>query len=104
MFVYLTITDVNIPKTKNNYYICGPEIMMKAVAEKLITLGINSEQIYLSLERYMKCGIGICGSCSYSGYRICADGPIFRYDKIKNLSHFNKAGRTRTGELKMFHQ
>ncbi|MDO9399636.1 MAG: dihydroorotate dehydrogenase electron transfer subunit [bacterium] len=96
------ITDVNIPKTKKNYYICGPEIMMKAVAEKLINLGINQEQIYLSLERYMKCGIGICGSCSCSGYRICADGPIFRYDKIKNLSHFNKAGRTRTGELKKY--
>ncbi len=93
------VTDAKIPKADGNYYVCGPEIMMKKVAEKLIKEGTKSERIFLSLERYMKCGIGICGNCPFSGYRVCTDGPVFRYDKIKDLPHFNKYKRTRTGEL-----
>jgi len=92
-------TDASIPKADHNYYVCGPEGMMEGVAEKLVNEGVGSERIYLSLERYMKCGAGICGSCSFSGYRVCADGPVFRYDKIKDLPHFNEWKRSRTGEL-----
>ena len=93
------VTDVDIPKSERNYYICGPEIMMKKVAEKLVNKGVRSDNIYLSLERYMKCVVGICGNCSFSGYSVCTDGPVFRYDKIRDLPHFNKFNRTRTGEL-----
>jgi len=93
------LTDAEIPIAKNNYYICGPEIMMKNTAEKLVKEGIDSKKIYLSIERYMKCGIGLCGNCSFSGYRVCTDGPVFNYSKIKDLPHFNKQKRIRTGEL-----
>ena len=96
------VTDAVIPEAEHNYYICGPEPMMENVAEKLISQGIDSKKIYLSIERYMKCGVGICGNCSFSGYRVCTDGPIFRYDKIQDLPHFNKLKRTRTGELIKF--
>ena len=91
-------TDIDIPKS-DNYFICGPEIMMKAVAEKLVNDGVNPSNIYLSMERYMKCAVGLCGSCSLSGYMICSDGPIFSYDKIKDLPHFNRFKRKKTGEL-----
>lgn len=93
-------TDVDIPESEHNYYICGPEIMMQKVAEKLVNGNVKAERIYLSMERYMKCAVGICGNCSFSGYRVCADGPVFRYDKIRDLPHLNKFWRTRTGELK----
>jgi dihydroorotate dehydrogenase electron transfer subunit len=92
-------TDIEIPKSDWPYYICGPEVMMAKTAEKLVSQGANPEKIYLSMERYMKCAVGICGNCSFDGYRICADGPVFRYDKVKDLPHFNKLHRTRTGEL-----
>lgn len=92
-------TDAEIPKWGGNYYLCGPEIMMKKVAEKLVNIGAQPEDIFLSIERYMKCAVGVCGNCSFSGYRVCADGPVFRYDKIKDLPHFNRYHRTKTGEL-----
>ncbi|OYT33940.1 MAG: dihydroorotate dehydrogenase electron transfer subunit [Candidatus Aenigmarchaeota archaeon ex4484_52] len=81
-----------------NYAVCGPEKMMKAIADKINI----PKQTYLSIERYMKCAIGLCGCCSFSGYRVCVDGPVFRYDKIKDLPHFAKKRRTRTGELVEF--
>lgn len=92
-------TDIDLPLTNHNYYLCGPEIMMHFVVKKLLTMGINPSKIYLSLERYMKCAIGLCGNCSISGYRVCADGPVFPYTTISSLPHFNKSERTRTGEL-----
>ena len=96
------VTDAKLPINDKNYYICGPEKMMKAVADKLISEGVKPDKIYLSMERYMKCAVGICGNCSFSGYRVCADGPVFRYDKIKDLPHFCQFKRTRTGELVKF--
>lgn len=64
-------------------YICGPEIMMKKAIEKLLLKKFDSEHIYLSLERRMRCGIGICGTCQFGHYLICIDGPVFRYSSIK---------------------
>lgn len=93
------VTDVKIPGASHHYIVCGPEIMMEKVGKKLIKEKVDPEHIYLSLERYMKCAVGICGNCSFSGYRVCADGPVFRYDQVKDLPDFVKKGRTRTGEL-----
>ncbi len=54
------------------YYVCGPESMMKRCAEIL-----PSKRVEYSLERYMKCGIGLCGSCEIGGNLVCKDGPVF---------------------------
>jgi len=91
--------DIELPKG-GTYLICGPEIMMKKVADKLVEQGAKPEDIYLSMERYMKCAMGICGNCSFDGYRVCADGPVFPYNVVKDLPHFNEVGRSRTGEIK----
>lgn len=64
---------------------CGPEIMMSASAEKLKELGLPGENIYLSMERNMNCGIGLCGHCQMGPHFICKDGPVFRYPDIKHL-------------------
>jgi len=66
--------------------ICGPPIMMKFVTQKFQELGLKDDQIYLSMERLMQCGIGQCGHCNIGKKYVCKDGPVFRYDKLKELT------------------
>ena len=65
--------------------VCGPEMMMKYSIEELVEKGIPEENIYLSLERNMKCAVGFCGHCQYGPKFICKDGPVFNYPEIKYL-------------------
>ena len=64
---------------------CGPPIMYKFVIQKLKEHGFKDEDIYLSLERRMYCGTGVCQHCAVGPYYVCKDGPVFRFDKIKNI-------------------
>jgi NAD(P)H-flavin reductase len=65
--------------------ICGPEIMMRFVTHDLERHGLVPQDIYLSMERNMKCAVGFCGHCQYGPHFICKDGPVFRYDQIRPL-------------------
>jgi len=65
--------------------ICGPEIMMRFVTRELETHGLKREDIYLSMERNMKCAVGFCGHCQYGPHFICKDGPVFSYATIQPL-------------------
>ncbi len=65
--------------------VCGPEIMMRFTLLELVKRGIPTENLYLSMERNMKCGIGLCGHCQYGPGFICKDGPVYRYDRVKDL-------------------
>jgi sulfite reductase subunit B len=65
--------------------ICGPPIMYRFVLMELLGKGIPETQIYLSLERRMKCGVGKCGHCQINELYCCQDGPVFRYADIKGL-------------------
>jgi NAD(P)H-flavin reductase len=65
--------------------ICGPEVMMRFTAMKLEERGVPADSIYVSLERNMKCGIGLCGHCQCGSTFICKDGPVYRYDRVKQL-------------------
>ena len=63
----------------------GPPVMYKFVIQKLIELGLQDEDIYVSLERRMHCGIGICQHCALVGGKyVCTDGPLFSYTEIKD--------------------
>ena len=64
---------------------CGPEIMMRFTALALQKRGIADSRIYLSMERNMKCGIGLCGHCQMGSEFICKDGPVYSYEKIKDI-------------------
>jgi NAD(P)H-flavin reductase len=66
-------------------FICGPEVMMRFTALELQARGVPAENIYISMERNMKCGVGLCGHCQLGPYFICKDGPVFRIDQIKRL-------------------
>jgi len=77
-------------KTRNQNSIallCGPEIMMRFAAKCLETIGFRDNQIYVSLERRMKCGIGKCGHCQIGPKYVCKEGPVFSYDEIRPYIH-----------------
>jgi len=63
-------------------FMCGPEIMYPHCVDVLAKKGISQKQIYLSLERRMECGIGLCQHCSCGNYLVCQDGPVFRLDQV----------------------
>ncbi|GAB3430892.1 FAD/NAD(P)-binding protein [Flindersiella endophytica] len=67
------------PPNKNGTtaFVCGPEVMMRAVASELVRFGLPSTSIRVSLERNMRCGVGLCGHCQLGPYLICRDGPVF---------------------------
>ena len=64
---------------------CGPPIMYRFVIMEMLGKGIPETQIYLSLERRMKCGVGKCGHCQINDLYCCKDGPVFTYAQIKNV-------------------
>lgn len=65
--------------------ICGPEVMMRFAVVELQKHDVKTESIFISMERNMKCGIGLCGHCQCGHTFVCKDGPVFRYDLIKNI-------------------
>ena len=65
--------------------VCGPPVMMKFATARLLEMGFADERIYLSMERNMSCGIGKCGHCRLGPYYACQDGPVFRYDRIRDI-------------------
>jgi dihydroorotate dehydrogenase electron transfer subunit len=92
----------DLPKISNgkdarHFYNCGPELMMSSAVK--VQEASSFASIECSIERYMKCGVGICGVCSCDGYRTCVDGPIFGYDFIKQSEMFGKKHRAKTTKL-----
>jgi sulfite reductase subunit B len=77
------LDDAVMDYTSGIAIVCGPPIMMKFVTIKLRDKGFKDENIYLSMEKNMSCGIGKCGHCRIGKYYACKDGPVFTYDKIK---------------------
>jgi NAD(P)H-flavin reductase len=63
-------------------FVCGPEIMMRFAVRELENRGVSREAIWISMERSMKCGIGLCGHCQLAGSFVCKDGPVYRFDRI----------------------
>ncbi len=65
--------------------VCGPPIMYKFVLMALKEADVPDENIYLNLERKMKCGVGKCGHCQVNDLYVCMDGPVFRYSDLRNV-------------------
>lgn len=64
--------------------VCGPEVMMRFTAMALAKRGVSNNNIYVSMERNMKCGIGLCGHCQFGPHFICKDGPVYPYSRIED--------------------
>jgi NAD(P)H-flavin reductase len=65
--------------------VCGPEVMMRASANELCERGVAATNIRLSMERNMKCGVGLCGHCQVRELFACVDGPVLTYDRLEPL-------------------
>ncbi|HEX2305117.1 MAG TPA: dihydroorotate dehydrogenase electron transfer subunit [Nitrososphaeraceae archaeon] len=76
-------------------YTCGPELMMKGVVD---LSNKNSIPVQASLERYMKCGIGICGSCCLDSSLVCQDGTIFDGRQLSKMLDFGISYRDKDGQ------
>ena len=63
--------------------VCGPEVMMRFTVRELETRGVEPENISISMERNMKCGVGFCGHCQFGPTFVCKDGPVFDYADIQ---------------------
>jgi len=66
-------------------FICGPEIMTRFAIAALRGVGVPEEAIYLSMERNMKCAVGLCGRCQFGPEFVCHDGPVFRCDRVRSI-------------------
>lgn len=65
--------------------ICGPPAMLRATADALVAAGVAPGAIHVALERYMKCGTGLCGHCYVNARYVCSDGPVFSYAELGTL-------------------
>jgi NAD(P)H-flavin reductase len=65
--------------------VCGPEVMMRFGVMALRKAGVAEADIYVSMERSMKCAVAFCGHCQLGTVFVCRDGPVFRYDRIRDL-------------------
>ena len=74
--------QVSLDPAKSIVLMCGPEIMMRLGVPILMRRGMSATAIYVSLERHMECGIGLCGHCQLGPYFLCKDGPVMRYDRV----------------------
>lgn len=66
-------------------FLCGPEVMMRFAVRDLRERGLDAPRIFVSMERNMKCAIGLCGHCQYGPTFVCKDGPVFRLDTVEAL-------------------
>jgi dihydroorotate dehydrogenase (NAD+) catalytic subunit len=81
--------------------VCGPELFIKRAVDMLEKQGISGEA---GLERMMKCGIGLCGSCvlDYTGERVCIEGPVFSFSEISKIHEFGNYRRDESGTVEDF--
>ncbi|MCQ5375778.1 MAG: dihydroorotate dehydrogenase electron transfer subunit, partial [Methanomassiliicoccales archaeon] len=73
---------------------CGPEPMLIQLFNLCKKYNVDCQ---FSLERFMKCGIGICGSCAINGKRVCIEGPVFSRNELESLVEFGKFRRDASG-------
>jgi dihydroorotate dehydrogenase electron transfer subunit len=78
----------------DSVYVCGPEKMISSMVASCRTKGLPMQA---SVERIMKCGIGICDSCALDGKHVCKDGPVFDLQELERFAEFGKTKLDRTG-------
>jgi dihydroorotate dehydrogenase electron transfer subunit len=96
------IAEAGAGKAFDQIFACGPERMLLAVSELSFHRKIPAQ---LSLERYMKCGYGLCGNCVVDplGIRLCTDGPVVKNELCRKITEFGQYHRDALGKRQMLH-
>jgi sulfite reductase subunit B len=79
------IPKIESELAESQIFVCGPPVMYKFVIMALEDDDVPHENIYLNLERKMKCGVGKCGHCQINDKYVCVDGPVFQYSELQNV-------------------
>ncbi len=79
------VPQARFDPARTTAFVCGPEVMMRFAIAALLEAGLAAGSIHLSMERNMKCAVGLCGHCQFGGSLVCRDGPVYRYDRIADL-------------------
>ncbi|MFC1965657.1 FAD/NAD(P)-binding protein [Chloroflexota bacterium] len=79
------MTDMMLDPVKTIAIICGPPVMYKFAILQLKNMGMTDQNVYISLERNMKCGVGKCGHCQINHLYVCQDGPVFKWADISEV-------------------
>jgi sulfite reductase subunit B len=79
------IPSLDMDLENTSVLVCGPPIMYRFVLLALRSRGVPEENIFMSLERRMKCGVGKCGHCQINSSYVCQDGPVYHYPDLKGL-------------------
>lgn len=84
-FPHNLVADLDIDYQNTYGVFCGPPVMIKAVSNKLIELGMPKSKILTTLEMRMTCGVGKCGKCNIGHSYVCIDGPVYRLDQLSSM-------------------
>jgi NAD(P)H-flavin reductase len=76
------IPDTRFEPAQTVAFVCGPEVMMRFTVQALLARGIGPDSIYVSMERNMKCAVGLCGHCQFGPDFVCRNGPVFPYRRV----------------------
>ncbi len=79
------MTDMKVDPSKTVAIVCGPPVMYKFAVMSLHKMGIIEKNIFVSLERNMKCGVGKCGHCQIDHLYVCQEGPVFRFSDVSEV-------------------
>lgn len=79
------LSGVNFTTANTVAAVCGPPALYRCVIEELRGFGFPADAIHLSLERRMKCGVGLCCHCAVGELFCCTDGPVFRYSDLQGI-------------------
>jgi dihydroorotate dehydrogenase electron transfer subunit len=93
-FVTLVADHLLETESFDAVWTCGPEIMMRKVIDRALALGVPA---FGSMERHMKCALGMCDACAFGPYHVCVDGPVFSGDRLRSIPDFGTFHRDPSG-------
>lgn len=84
-FVTERLTTLALDPVRTSALVCGPEVMMRHAVRELGRRGVDDADMHVAIERNMRCAIGLCGHCQWGPHFVCRDGPVYRFDRIRDL-------------------
>lgn len=83
--VTVTLDEIPVNVNTSPTIVCGPPLMMKFVTQRLIEAGFKHDNIFLSMEKNMSCGVGKCNHCRVGKFYVCKDGPVLTWSDVNDI-------------------